>query len=169
MTTTLITILVSISLFAQAIIPDGKKPLISKADAIAAIERFMASPGPGKDAVAINQFAEQSDECTVAISANVMPWLMLNPPPKYNGALLTGFVAGNVKSQLDTGKNADDGYSGLLAVFKVYDKLREKDKDFKIAEIEELIAKEKKGELKAWAEKAAKAAQAEQGNKRADK
>jgi hypothetical protein len=163
---TLTTLLLSIAMFAQAIIPDGK---VSKDEVQQAIARFMASPGPGADAQLINKFAEESTDCTIGISPNVMPWVNLKPAPKYSGALMTAFVAGNVKSQLDSGKNADDPYAGLLSVFKVYDKLREKDKDFKVAQIDELIAKEKSGELKAWVEKAAKDAQAEHDKARAGK
>jgi len=160
--TALITILMSIMTFAQVVVPqETKKETPTKSDVLAAIDRFLANPGPGDDAQCINQFAQESPDCMVGISENVLPWTKLQPAPKYSGGLLTAFVAGNVKAQLESGKNADHPYAGLLAVFKVYDKLRERDKEFKIAEIDELIAKEKNGELKAWVEKAAKEAAAE--------
>ena len=164
--TMLITILMSMMTFAQVVVPqETKKESPTKADVLAAIERFMANPGPTDDARLINQFAQESSDCMVGLSPNVMPWATVQPAPKYSGALLTAFIAGNVKSQLDSGKNADDPHAGLLAVFKVYEKLREKDKDFKVAQIDELMTKEKNGELKAWAEKAAKDAAAEHEKK----
>ncbi|CAN5410452.1 hypothetical protein BH09PLA1_BH09PLA1_35130 [soil metagenome] len=142
-------------MFAQAIIPtDQKKLTPSKSEVLASIERFMANPGPGEDAIAINKFAEDSKDCLVSVTPNVLTWMNHQPPYKYAGAFFTAFIAGNIKSQLDSGKVADDSHAGLLSVFKVYDTIRARDKEFKASEIDELIAKEKAGELKAWIAKA---------------
>ena len=164
MMTTITTTLIAISLFAQAIVQDPNA-LPSKTDVLAAIDRFLATPGPSEDAKVINLYAEKSSEadCIVNITPEVLPWLTHQPRYKYHGALLTAFLAGNVKSQLTTGKAGDDPYAGVLAVIKAYVKLRERDAEFKAAEIEEYIAKEKSGELNAWVAERAKEAAAKHG------
>jgi hypothetical protein len=162
----LTTLLISITLmFAQPATAPAADAKIDKAQFMAAVERFMANPTTGDDAKAIGTFAEESQDCLVGLSPNVLTWMKHKPPYKQNPVLTVGFIAGNVKSQLDSGKNADDPHAGLLSAIKVYDKLRDADNSVKIPEIDEMIALEKKGELKAWAEKAAKSAQEEQGGK----
>jgi hypothetical protein len=86
-----------------------------------------------------------------------------DPPYKYHGALLTAFIGGNVKSQLQSGKAEDDAYAGTLAVIQAYNQLRQRDKDFSAPEIEQQIALEKKGELKAHIERAAQDAKKNEG------
>ena len=164
MLTTLTTVLLSTALLMQAII-DDPTTVPSKPDALAAIDRFLASPGPGDDAKVINRFAEESKDCLVSISPNVLPWVTRDPAYKYHGALLTAFIAGNVRSQLQSGKVEDDAYAGTLAVIQAYNKLRERDKDFTAPEIEKQIALEKTGELKAHIEKAAAEAKKEQNGR----
>lgn len=162
----LTTLLISMTmLFAQPATAPATDGKIDKAQFMAAVERFMDKPAVGADAATIAKFAEESEDCLVGVSPNVLNWRQHNPPYKQNPVLLTAFLAGNVKAQLDSGKNADDPYSGLLATIKVYEKLRAADASIKIPEIDEMIALEKKGELKAWAEKAAKAAEQEHGGK----
>jgi hypothetical protein len=157
MLTTITMSLVAISMFAQAIIQDPNT-VPDKDQVLKAIDRFIATPAPGEDAKLINQFAEKSDECLVHVSQEVLPWTTHEPPYKYQRALLTAFIAGNIKSQLASGKVADDSYAGVLATIKVYERLRERDAEFKAPEIDEYIAKEKRGELKAWVEAKAKEA-----------
>jgi hypothetical protein len=160
----MLTTLVLMTTLMQAVIPDPNA-IPSKSEVLAAIDRFIASPGPTEDARAINVFADKSDACTVNIADDVLTWLRHQPQYKYNGALVTGFIAGNVKSQLDSGKAVDDSYAGVLATFKVYEKLQQRDKDFKVPEIEEQMAMEKKGELKAWIEKQLEVARQRQPKK----
>src|SRR3954452_23128052 len=107
----LTTLVLSMSILMQAIIQDPDATP-SKSDTLAAIARFMETPGPSEDAKLINRFAEKSDDCLVAIPDDVLTWKRHKPEYKYKGALLTGFIAGNVKSQLDSGKVADDSYAG---------------------------------------------------------
>ena len=157
-------LLLTTTVFMQALI-DDPKAVPSKPDVKAAIERFLASPGPGDDAKMINQFAQNSNDVMVGMSYQVLPWAAHKPEYKYSGALLTAFVAGNVKSQLDSGKNGDDPYAGVLGVIKAYEVLQKRDNTLKIPEIDEQIAMEKKGELKAWVDKAAAQAKKEHEGK----
>lgn len=160
----LTTLVLTTTILMQAIIQDPNA-VPNKSEVLAAIGRFMESPGPTEDAKAINRFAEKSDAVTVNIADDVLTWLRHQPAYKYNGALLTGYVAGNVKSQLDSGKSGDDTYAGVLATFAVYDKLRERDKDFKVPEIEEQMAMQKKGNLKEWVERQMQKVKEREGKK----
>jgi hypothetical protein len=47
-------------------------------------------------------------------------------------------VSGNTRSQLLSGVKQNDRYSGLVTLFAVYQRLQDKDREFKIAEIDEL-------------------------------
>jgi len=160
------TIVLTTTILMQAIIQDPPSATPSKSDTLAAIARFMENPGPTEDAKVINRFAEKSESVTVNIADDVLTWLRHQPAYKYNGALLTAFVAGNVKSQLDSGKTADDSYAGVLATFKAYEKLRERDKDFTVPEIEEQMAMHKKGDLKDWVDRQNQKAKERPGDKK---
>ena len=129
---------------------------IDKDTALKAIDRFMADPKMGEDAAIIARFTEESELVLVNIDPRVITWETHEPAYKEAPLLLTAFLAGNDKSQLDSGKAEDDSYGGLLAVFKVYDMLKAKDSNLKIPEVEELLAMEKKGELKDFVAKASK-------------
>lgn len=120
------------------------------------IERFMAKPAAGEDAQRILDFAEESEDVLIALDEKLLPWMAEDKNYKQAQVLMVAFVAGNIKSQLASGKAVDDGYAGLLAVFKAYETLKQTDKDLKIPEIEEFMAKEKKGELKKFVEDAGK-------------
>src|SRR5947208_3214809 len=99
----------------------GAGKSISHADALAAIDRFLADPKAGDDQRTIMRFAEESEDCMVGLDANILTWMNHDPPYAQQDLLNTAFVAGNVRAQLQSKKVADDPYSGLLAVFKVYD------------------------------------------------
>src|SRR5215203_6725260 len=110
------TLLISITLmFAQPATAPAAEGKIDKAQFMAAVERFMANPATGADAKAIGQFAEESPDCLVGLSPNVLTWMQHKPAYKQTPLLTVGFIAGNAKSQLDSGKNADDPYAGLLS------------------------------------------------------
>ena len=53
--------------------------------------------------------------------------------------LLAAYAAGNTRSQLLSGVRQNDRYSGLITLFAVYRQLQEKDKDFKVAPVDELM------------------------------
>ena len=52
--------------------------------------------------------------------------------------------------ELDQKKTSHDMHAGLLQVFKLYDKFKKEDKNYKNAELDMLQAKQKAGELKAY-------------------
>lgn len=61
--------------------------------------------------------------------------------------LLAAYVSGNTRSQLLSGVKQNDRYSGLVTLFAVYQRLQDKDKDYKIAEVEELRKLHRDGKL----------------------
>lgn len=61
--------------------------------------------------------------------------------------LMAAYTGGNTQAQIATGVRRNDRYAGLLAVFEVYRKLRAKDKDFKVAALDSLLALHKAGKL----------------------
>jgi len=151
------SILVAVCLlFPQPATAPGSGKAEKNAAALKSIERFLDHPEAGEDARAVMKFAEESDDCNVQLDVDhVLTWASHKPNYPDSDVLVAAFVAGNVRSQLQSGKVADDSYQGLLAVFKVYEKLREANKDLKIPEIEDLQVKEKAGQLRDFLEKAA--------------
>ena len=63
--------------------------------------------------------------------------------------LFAAYVSGNTRSQLLSGVKQNDRYSGLVTLFAVYQRLQDKDKKFKIAEVEELRQRHADGKLMA--------------------
>ena len=144
------TILMSFTLLlAQpATGPSAGSAKITNDQVLQAIDRFLADPKSGADEKLINQFAEESEDCLIALDEKILTWMGKSPTPEAK-LMATAFVAGNVRSQLQSHKVADDPYAGLQAVFGAYDKLKEKNKDLSIPEIEKYRDMDKKGELKA--------------------
>ena len=92
-------------------------------------------------------FSIESDSVTVVVSSGVVPWMGREREYPHSTILLAAFVAGNIRSQLYSGVNRDDPYSGLIQVFWTYRLLKEKDRTFSIPGIEELLELHRKGEL----------------------
>ena len=87
----------------------------------------------------IMAFASESDKVTVTISRKAVPWYGNERLP-HAEVLLCAFIAGNVISQLDSGVNADDSYSGLMKVFRVYRSIKRRKRTYRVPEIERLLA-----------------------------
>ncbi len=145
-----------VMMLAPATAPSTGPATASKADVLAAIDRFMANPTNGDDAKLIVKFASDSDTVMVEVDHSVLTWLQRESPYEVSPVLTAAFFAGNVKSQLQRGKTEDDAYAGVMAVLDVYKKLCAANKVLYIAEVEELAAIEKRGELKAYLDDAAK-------------
>lgn len=121
-----------------------------------AIELFQQDPssvGGLSAASSIMAFAKSSDAVHISISKAVAPWLKSQDAPDADtrSILLAAYVAGNVRSQLDSGKAQDDVYAGWQQVIATYDQLRQINPTVKMPEIDDLKAKEKAGTLRAYA------------------
>jgi len=79
---------------------------------------------------------------------------------------MAAYFAGDIKSQLEKRRPADDPYRGWLAAIKAYRQILKKQPDMVIQEMEDLIAKEKDGTLKAAAEKLLKEQDEDQSESR---
>jgi hypothetical protein len=129
------------------------KQTIPKADVLQAIADFRAEPesarGNGAASVIV-RFAQDSPDVTVSGSPALQPWMAPKPPPKQSRTLLVAYIAGSVRSQLESGKTKDDTLAGEEQVIETYQKIQQTTPDLHIAEVEKLVALQKQGKLKEY-------------------
>jgi hypothetical protein len=136
-----------------------KPTLPSRAEVLKGIEDFAKTPlsVEGRAAAAmIVTFADKSDAVTVVVSPSVVPWIHSAKPPKVSETLLAAYFAGNVKSQLQGQRNANDSYAGVQQVLKTYAQLKEADKTLDIPDIQKFVELEAKKQLKKYVDDALK-------------
>ena len=92
-------------------------------------------------------FAEESPDVLVMLDPELLP-LWANKSDPHAPLLNAAFVAGNVKSQLDSKKNKDDSYAGLQIMFKAYHAVQASEKGYMVEAIDKLEALDKEGKLK---------------------
>jgi hypothetical protein len=129
---------------------------LSKETVKEAISIFDKEPlsDEGKKALAIIiLFAEGSKDVMIVISPEVAPWVCDKNSAKHNSSLIGAFIAGNLKSQLESGKKESDPYSGLLETFRIYKLIKEKDKKFNSPEIDKLMKLKAENKLKDFLKK----------------
>jgi len=125
---------------------------VSREAALQAIEVFQKDPA-GTDgltaATTIMAFVQKSDEVHLSLSKAVVPWLKSKDAPDADtrSLLLTAYVAGNARAQLQSGKAEDDVYAGWQQVLSTYAQLQHINPTVKLPEIDDLKAKEKGGTL----------------------
>ncbi len=100
----------------------------------------------------ILEFADKNPDVLVNISERAMPWMNDEAVPEVARVTLTcAYVAGSVRSQLERKVNANDALAGWKQLFRTYDIMRKRSVSLRVAGVEELIADEKEGKLKARA------------------
>ena len=129
---------------------------VSRDEVQKAISVFQEDPSShqGSDAAeTILAFARSSDLVHISLSHSVVPWMKKADAPDADTRtmLLAAYVAGNVTSQLKSGKAHDDVYAGWEQVLMTYTQLLAINPAAKISEVEELKNKEKEGKLEAYA------------------
>lgn len=92
-------------------------------------------------------FAMQAKSVAVVMGDEEIKWVGIKTKDKHSLLLFAAYCAGNVQSQLNSGVKRNDRYAGLLYLFRVYRFLQEKDKDYKLDEIEDLLAFHREGNL----------------------
>jgi hypothetical protein len=115
-----------------------------------AIKEFDEDPfskTTGRNMRTIIAFAENSPEVLVVFSPKVMPWFKNGIDKQLQLIFLASYTAGNIQAQIKSSKYENNSYAGLLQVFKTYEKLKDKNPELKIPEIEELITLEKDHKL----------------------
>jgi hypothetical protein len=115
--------------------------------AIEAIEKDPLAAAKAGQAKTVMTFAEESPDVSVILERELLPFAGNKQDP-HTPLLTAAFVAGNVKSQLDSKKNKDDSYAGLQALFKAYHQIQASEKDYKVDSIDQLEALDKEGKLK---------------------
>jgi hypothetical protein len=127
---------------------------VTRETAIEAITIFRVDPTSERGRAAggvILEFVESSPEVVVNITKRAVPFLSNDAIPlAVKSTLTAAFVAGNVDAQLLRGDKRDDPYAGVLQVIDTYRQMQRNNADLKIAEVEEFIEMEKRGELKAY-------------------
>jgi hypothetical protein len=137
------TVLLAAGILAFATVPalaQDKKPTFDEKQFRQAAHLLQEDPLAEKAttyAKAIVIFTAETPKAVVVMGKGDTKWL--GDHKKYSPLLMAAYMSGNARSQLDSGILRNDRYAGLLTLFKVYRMLREKDADFKIAEVEELL------------------------------
>jgi hypothetical protein len=137
-----------LSALLAALVPGSSpaaEPPITEKDVREAIATLMARPlTPAGEAAAkkIAVFAVKSKDVVVVLGEE-MPWL--KKKPKHGMLLMSAYIAGSVRSQLDTGVMRHDPYSALLSVFRLYRVLRKEDPKYRVPEIEALLKLHEEG------------------------
>ena len=128
---------------------------ITPAEFRKAVQVFMNAPSSDKGKAAgksIIVFTIKSKDVVVAVGKEETEWFGAKKDGKDEKAsqYLIAYMAGHAMSQLDQKKSSHDMHAGLLQVFKLYDKFRMADKNYKNADLDMLHAKQKTGKLKAY-------------------
>lgn len=124
---------------------------LSSDDILQVIHYFSSDPlSERSDAFvsAFFEYAEASEDVQINVSVHLYNWLTREPEVKYESKLFAAGIAGNLRSQLESGVTGNDDYSGLLLLFRVYNHLKSVDADFEVAEIEEQLEAHRRGELR---------------------
>lgn len=125
-----------------------KQPEITEKQFWRASLLFMEDPlgeSAKEYAKAILVFTSQTPKAAVFLGEEEMRWV--GKDDQRGLLLFTAYIAGNTQSQLRSGVKRNDRYAGLLHLFHVYRGLQERDKEFKIAEVEELLKLHREGQL----------------------
>jgi hypothetical protein len=137
--------------------------------AIAVLDKDVTSNEAVDAATVVARFGKESDAVLITVGAETLPWVQTDVPEaeaKVRALLMAAYFAGDIKSQLEKRRPADDPYRGWLAAIKAYRQILKKQPDMVIQEMEDLIAKEKDGTLKAAAEKLLKEQDEDQNESR---
>jgi hypothetical protein len=124
--------------------------------AIAILEKDVTGTEAVDAAAVVARFGKESDAVLITVGVETLPWVKTDvsePEAKVRALLMAAYFAGDIKSQLEKRRTADDPYSGWLAAIIAYRQILKKQPDMVIPEMEDLMAKEQAGTLKTAAEK----------------
>ncbi len=130
--------------------PQGKGA-VSKEDARRAIAIFRRDPLNSQGEMTrpiILKFAEDSPDVEISLSDKRLSWVGNKAVPEETSQLLVvAYVAGDVQSQLDSGKTKDDPVAAAEQVITTYGQLKRANPELRVREVEELIRLQKQGKL----------------------
>jgi hypothetical protein len=132
-----------------AVVPAAdNKPMVSEKQFRRAAARLLEDPLSDESrelAKAVLVFTMETPDAAVFLGQEELQWT--GKEDKRSLLLLAAYLAGNVESQLNSGVKRNDRYAGLLALFRVYRALQAKDKEFKIAAVDELLKLHRQDQL----------------------
>jgi hypothetical protein len=146
--------LVALIVLAAIVLPSPAQQSddeVTKDVALKSIATFREDPESERGHVAaaiIIRFAKESSDVQVSAGKRYLPWMEAQPVPKESSALLTAYIAGSVRSQLESGKTKNDPLAGEEQVIETYHKLQQTKPDLRIETVEKLIELQKQGKLK---------------------
>lgn len=121
--------------------PGQSKPIF-KEDALKAIAVFREAPDSpqGQEAAAtIVRFAHESANVELQLSPKLTPWLAVKPEPMHSKLLLAAYMAGSIRSQLDSGIKKHDPVAGVKQVIETYQLLQKTDPGYRVEVVERFI------------------------------
>jgi hypothetical protein len=130
--------------------PAADPPELTEKDFRAASAVLTADPLGDRAEVAARVvliYVMQTPDAAVMLGEDELAWAGIRKDDKRSLPLLAAYLAGNAQSQLNSGVKRNDRYAGLLSLFGVYRQLKAKDKDFRIAEVEDLLKLHKDDKL----------------------
>ena len=133
--------------------------------AITVLEKDVTSPEALAAAATVTRYGRESDDVLLIVGPETLPWVQTDVPAAQAPArmlLMAAYFAGDIKSQLQQNRPADDPYAGWLAVIRAYRQLHRQQPDLVIPEVEELIRKDQAGTLKQEADALLKQQQEEE-------
>jgi hypothetical protein len=137
--------------------PVVKEPPVTKEQVLAAIavlETNAASEAGVDAAGVIIRFARESETVKVMFTPETFPWLrsdLLSQEEASRKILLGAYFGGNIRAQLNAQTTGDDIYEGWVLAISAYRQIQMKKPNIVVPEIDDLAAKQEKGELKLYA------------------
>jgi hypothetical protein len=104
--------------------------------ATALLEDPLAEKAPDLARLVI-YYTMETSSASVVLGEEELTWIAKDDPRSL--VLFAAYLAGNVQSQHSSGVQRNDRYSGLLGLFQAYRLFREKDKEFQVKEVDELL------------------------------
>ena len=127
------------------------KGTVSKEDARKAIAIFRRDPLNSQGEMTrpiILKFAEDSPDVEISLSDKRLNWVgNKSVPEETSQVLIVAYVAGDVQSQLDSGKTKDNPVAAAEQVINTYNQLKHANPELRVREVEELIRLQKQGKL----------------------
>jgi len=122
--------------------------------AIAMLETNAASDAGIKAANEIVQFAQTSDQVSVHLNAEVVPWAhskALDGKEVVSKILMAAYIGGVAKAQLHGHNTVESPYDGWILAIRAYRQMQRRKPEIVVPEIDALVAKQEKGELPSYA------------------
>ena len=119
----------------------ARTPAASEAEharIIQAIADFVADPKGRQDRVAvIKAYARDSNDVMVVLDDRILSWTGGKKNYRHADVLLGAYIAGNIKTQFERKKAANDSYAGVLMTLVVYQLLKAAESNYTVPELEE--------------------------------